>query len=112
MADIKDQPVLSLMEINALLQAMGSSLPRKDKEMLAAQLQDHVTFLIRHDFERLVQVLYSVDIDENRLRMLLRQQPQTDAAAIISSLIIERQAQKELTRRQFKMDITDDAERW
>lgn len=100
------------MEIHALLQAIGSHLPPQDKEQLAAQLQDHVRFLIGHDFERLVQVLYSVDIDEERLRRLLRQQPQTDAAAIITTLIIERQAQKEATRRQFNMDLTDDAEKW
>lgn len=100
------------MEINALLQAIGSQLPRQDREKLAAQLQEHVNFLIHHDFERLVQVLYSIDVDEDRLRKLLRQQPQTDAAALITTLIIERQAQKELTRRQFDMDVTDDAEKW
>ena len=100
------------MEINALLQALGSPLPPPDREKLAAQLQDHINFLIQHDFQRLVQVLYSVDIDEERLRGLLRQQPQTDAASIICSLIIDRQAQKELTRRQFNMDVSDDAARW
>ena len=76
------------MEINALLQALGSPLPPPDREKLAAQLQDHINFLIQHDFQRLVQVLYSVDIDEERLRGLLRQQPQTDAAGCMARLSV------------------------
>src|SRR5687767_8547337 len=100
------------MEINALLQALASPMPRGDQEKLVSQFREHIRFLVEHDFERLVQLLYRVDIDEEKLRCLLRQQPHGDAAAIITALILERQGQKELTRKQFKTDFADDAEKW
>ena len=56
--------------------------------------------LIRTDFGRLVQILYRVDIDETRLRIILRENPEKLAAELIAHLILERLSQKAKLRRQ------------
>ena len=100
------------MEIQAILQAFQSPLSQADRQQLTEQLEHHIRYLIHYDFDRLVQLLYTIDIEEQKLKALLQQQPVQDASTVISSLIIERQLQKELSRRQFQPDAMDDAERW
>lgn len=70
--------------------------PTKNKARLALLLND----MILHDFESLVQLLYRVDVPENRLKQLL-QQPHTDAGLLLANLLIERQEQKMALRKQF-----------
>lgn len=57
--------------------------------------------LINDDFNQLVQILYSIDISETKLKNLLAENKTIDAAEIISDLIIERQLQKIKFRQQF-----------
>lgn len=96
------------------------SLAAKDLE-LTKQVQfdkqslvDRVNDLLQHDFQKLVFLLYRIDIDENRLTRLLNQQPGEDAAVIITDLIIERQLQKIKSREQFRQndDGIDEDEKW
>ena len=67
------------------------------EEYLAEKLNQ----MIRADFSALVQLLYRIDINENRLRQLLQVNAGEDAGKIIARLIIERQWQKIQTRRQY-----------
>ena len=70
---------------------------------LETVLADRVNALIRTDFSGLVQLLYRIDINESRLRELLRVNADgEDAGRIIARLIMERQGQKIETRRQYK----------
>lgn len=73
-------------------------------------LQDHAFFvelsaylnhLILHDFEKLVQLLYRIDIDEHKLKTIL-QQHNDDAGKIMAEMIIKRQLEKIKTREQFR----------
>jgi hypothetical protein len=76
-------------------------------------LEQYIQFLINDDFTRLVQLLYTVDVDEQKLRRVLLQQPERDAAAVITNLILTRQEEKRQSRAQFKMAETDSGEeRW
>ena len=100
------------MEIQTMLQALQSPLTAADKDRLTAQVESYIRFLLDHDFERLVQLLYTIDIDEQKLKKLLQQQPGQDGAAIICMMIVERQLQKQETRRQFRSDVAEDAEGW
>ncbi len=56
--------------------------------------------MINNRFEELVQVLYRLDVDEKKLKILLSESEDKNAADIITSLIIERQLQKLKTRKQ------------
>lgn len=89
------------MEIEGLLQQLQPGAPAANEHLLQ-QLQQAVNDLIQNDFERLVRLLYTVDVDEKRLKTLLQQNENTDAAVLISHLLVERQLQKIKTRQQLK----------
>lgn len=81
---------------------------------LQQQLAEAVNFLILHQFDELIRLLYRIDVHEQKLKQLLREHPQEDAGNIIASLIIERQLQKIKSRREFGRDTTiiPEEERW
>ncbi len=94
-------------EIATLLQSVNST----NRYEMQQQLQDLINDLILHNFDKLVQLLYTVDVDEKRLKSLLQQRPDEDAANIIAELLISRQLQKiELRRQQSNKSTTDDSE--
>lgn len=74
-------------------------LRQSDFEIRLADFLDH---LIKKDFDKLVQILYRIDVDEKKLRELLNDYSQTDSGKIMASLIIERQLKKIETREQLK----------
>jgi len=80
------------------------------REKLASYIND----LINHDFEKLISILYRLDVSEKKLREVLASFS-IDAGELITEMIIERQMQKIKTRRQFSQqsreDIPDE-EKW
>ena len=87
--------------------------PQMSMEAIRIALADHVNQLINTDFDRLVSLLYRIDVPEKKMRQLLDQQQGENAPLLIADLIIERQLQKIESRKQFKKDdpIPDD-EKW
>ena len=67
------------------------------RELLIKQINE----LILHDFEKLVFLLYRIDVDEARMRALLANSKQEDTAPLLADLIIERQLQKIKSRQDF-----------
>src|SRR5687768_3518077 len=90
------------MEAEELLQTLPHDVASTTFEKWKQALEQQVAWLIVHDFDRLLRLLYTVDVDERVLKHLLQQQPQPDAAAVITALLIERQLKKIETRHQFK----------
>ena len=77
-------------------------------------LSIRINDLILNDFDKLIFILYRLDINESKLMKLLNDRRNKDAGKLIGELIIERQLQKVLTRqslRQNKTDI-DENEKW
>ena len=60
--------------------------------------------LIAHDFQKLIHILYRVDIDELKIKRILQDNKGVNAALIISTLIINRQIEKIAARKQFKKE--------
>lgn len=75
----------------------GLHHPANDEELLT-QVQQIVSELIMHDFSKLVNILYRVDVSERLLKQLLKANTDKDAASIIARLIVERQKEKIKTR--------------
>jgi hypothetical protein len=78
-------------------------------------LSGYINQLIEKDFQRLIQLLYRIDVNETKLRQILKENPDKDAAPIISDLIIERQTQKINSRKQAgrpDSDEIDENEKW
>ena len=81
---------------------------------LAIQLSIYINQLIQTDFQKLIGLLYRIDVSEIKLKTLLQQHAGEEAGKIIAALIIERQLQKIKTRQQFKQrdDHFTDEEKW
>ncbi|MEI9909931.1 MAG: hypothetical protein WDO71_09825 [Bacteroidota bacterium] len=71
-------------------------------EELRSKLSAHIHHLIVHDFQKLVSVLYRIDVNEGKLKQLLKEKPGEDAGFVIADLIIERQIQKIKSRKETK----------
>lgn len=64
-----------------------------------------VNYLIAHDFNKLISVLYRVDVSEKQLRTLLGENNGENAGTIITRLLIERQVKKFENRAENSTDI-------
>lgn len=93
--------------INELYKTFDISLAAGTPDMLETELALYINDLIEKDFQRLVSILYRVDVDEDKLKRFLKEENGKDAALIIARLIIERQSQKIRTRNEYK-DIPKD----
>jgi len=77
-------------------------------------LAERINELINSDFQKLVSILYRMDVNEMKLKQLLKDNPGDDAGIIIADLMIERQAEKIKSREQHSKrdeNIIDD-EKW
>lgn len=82
-------------------------------DAIKTALIEKINDLILTDFQKLVNLLYRIDVSEVRLKQLLQENNDQDAARIIAELIIERQLQKIKIKRKFKSDgDIPDSERW
>ena len=77
-------------------------------------LANKINELLENDFQKLISILYRMDINENKLRTLLSENQGTDAGIIIAQLMIEREVQKIKTREEYrkKDENTDEDEKW
>ncbi|MEO7522576.1 MAG: hypothetical protein ABIT58_00700 [Ferruginibacter sp.] len=84
------------------------------ESVLHEKLSAHINHLILHNFDALIYVLYKVDVSEHKLKKLLKENDKTDAGRMIATLIIERQVQKIISRREHRRDtnIIDEEESW
>lgn len=78
------------------------------------QLSIAITEMILSDFDKLVMLLYRLDINETKLRKILNENPSNDAGNMMADLIIERQFQKIKSRQQFNQrdNNISDEEKW
>jgi len=83
-------------------------------DTICKSLSDSINDLINHDFEKLVRLLYRLDIDETKLRKTLHDHQQHNAGEMIADMIIERQLQKIKSRREFRQrdNNIDENEKW
>ncbi len=91
---------------------LSDNLSMDDLENVLAA---HVNSMMTTDMNRLLNMLYRLDIDETRLRQMLEQNTGTDAGSIVARLIIERQIQKLQARQNFKPNDEneiDETEKW
>ena len=80
-----------------------------NRELLAGKINE----LLTTDFQKLITILYRVDVSEGKLKKLLQENPTADAGLIIADLMMERQLQKSKSKKETKInnDIPDD-ESW
>ena len=85
------------------------------QEQMEIFLAEKINYLIINDFSFLVNILYRIDVSEQKIKTLLRENAGSNAGVILAALIIERQLQKIRSRRQSGRDdknIIDENESW
>lgn len=102
--------------ILSLNKDLALELPDKiSLEEIKDQLSQKINTLIETDFQRLVFLLYRIDINETKLKNLLKEYAEENAGNIIAELIIERQMQKIKSRQQFNQQDNnniDENDKW
>jgi hypothetical protein len=92
---------------------LSGRITRIPEESERNQLINLINELINRDFQSLIQLLYRVDIDEGKLKQLLKQNTNADTAPLIADLIILRQLQKIKTNEQFaRTNNQSEEEKW
>ena len=88
----------------------GSPSIEEDK----AQLLAYIDYLIVHDFEKLISILYRVDVSETKINHLLKAFPEQQAATIILSLVMERTEEKIAVKKANSAEHQKDSdeEKW
>ncbi|MGH2565124.1 MAG: hypothetical protein ACRDE5_11460 [Ginsengibacter sp.] len=81
---------------------MANTIREVPGDTIRFQLINLINELIKNDFPSLIQLLYRIDVEEKKLKKLLQDNPGSDAATIIADIIIKRQIQKVITKKQFK----------
>jgi hypothetical protein len=66
-----------------------------------SELIAYINDCIQHDFNKLVQLLYRIDVSEVKLKSILQLNPNEDAAKLIAAVIIERLAATKAARASF-----------
>lgn len=100
-----------------LLKALNNDfhlcLSLQSRPTLVLELTRIIDSMIKEDFEKLIFILYRVDVSEDKLKNILKLNNGMDAAKTIADLIILRQFEKIKSRAQFTTDSkVDDEERW
>ena len=90
------------------------ALLEKDHSFTRQILAERINEFINNDFQRLVSILYRMDVSETKLKQLLTNNPGADAGMIIADLMIERQGEKIRSREQFSKrdENISDEEKW
>jgi hypothetical protein len=93
---------------------LGITIHEKNFQLNRQTLINRINELIQSDFQQLILVLYRVDVNEDKLRYLLKENSEENAAIIIADLLIERQSQKIISRQQFNKrdNEIDENEKW
>ena len=98
---------------NKLSQVFNLPASKEDANEFIMELAAAIDKLLVDDFPRLVNMLYRVDVDEQRLKSELKDNPHANAGLLIAKLIVERQLKKAETKKQFEgnENIPED-EKW
>jgi len=73
-------------------------------ENIRQLLIERLDYLLDHDFARLLDILYRIDVNEEKVKNMLAKQAGTNSSEILADLIIERQIEKAKTRIKFRRD--------
>ena len=68
---------------------------------LKSQLSKIISYLIDNDFQRLLNAMYRIDINEEKFKKALATNPPTAVSEAIAQLIIEREMQKVQLRKKY-----------
>ena len=90
---------------NFEISELDSLVPMGDFETLEefkAYLTDRLAFLLDNKYDKLTNILYRIDVPEDKLSKLFAEQNRDYIPAALADLIIERSLQKVRIRQKYK----------
>ena len=86
-------------------------------EDLKGKWASYFNNLIQNDFPKMVDLFYRIDISEDKLRRILKENPDENAGKMITSMVIDRLWQKIRSREAFPSKPDDfsgdpEVEKW
>lgn len=97
-----------------IIHLTSTDIAGNNEEDFKKNLAAFLNKLINQDFEKLVMILYRLDVNEKKIKDLLAEKNDTDAGLVIAQAIIDRQKQKIEARKKYtppEHNIPDD-EKW
>ena len=97
-----------------IIHLTGNKLAGNNEEDFKTNLAAFINQLINQNFDKLITILYRLDVNEKKLKEVLAEKKDNDAALVIAQAIIERQKQKTEARKKYtppENNIPDD-EKW
>lgn len=70
----------------------------------------YINHLANTNFEKLVYLLYRIDVSEHKITALLNTKSATNAGDLIAAAILERLEEKKVTREQYQQNTDGSAE--
>ena len=101
--------------VSSINESLQLRLPSQiGREELHRMLTTHINTLLNSGLEKLINLLYRLDINESKIRESLSDNVGQDAAPLIANLIIERQEEKIKSRQQYtrRDQSIDDEDAW
>lgn len=87
------------------LEVTDSMMEVETESAFKQSLIEIITFLIDHNFEKLLWILYRIDVDEEKAKTLLSKHLPDEAPVILAELIMQRQYKKEELKKQFAQSV-------
>ncbi len=82
------------------------------EKLSTPDLEEAINELIKNDFSKLVQILYRIDVSEEKLKNILNSNPNEDAGKLIAHVIVERLTITKKARESFnttpRLDDTEE----
>lgn len=100
----------TLQEVATLgeLDVPDSMINVAEESAAKTALAEMIAFLIDKNFEKLLFILYRIDVDEAKAKQLLSQHLPDEAPVVLAELIINRQKQKEAFRASFGSKVVEE----
>ena len=75
-----------------------------DYQKILDYLTEEVAHLMEYDFERLLYILYRIDVSEQKVKLATAESGLNEAPRKIAELIIQRQIEKVKTRKEYSQN--------
>ncbi len=86
--DYKDKgSTFVMMDVTAALQNLSTNLSVDEKSAIKKELSAYLNYLLINDFPALVQILYRVDVSEQRLKTVLKENKEADVGDLLTELM-------------------------
>ena len=72
------------------------------------RLREIIDYLLEKDFERLLNAMYRLDINEDRFREVIEGKAGNDVSGVLADMILERELRKVQTRIRYSKRNTND----